>query len=130
MLASLRSAGSGDVELDQVSWATSSPSRSKGPGDVRATGRRARPGGHKPRQRQPGPAPLKAVNVNLSMSGPGDVSLSGVAGEMSAEISGSGDLNADALRLTKLNARLRGPGTATLPAAAPNCAPKYRARAI
>jgi autotransporter translocation and assembly factor TamB len=48
------------------------------------------------------------------MSGPGNVTLSGEANKLEAEISGSGDLQARSLRVGSATVRSRGPGSMEL----------------
>jgi hypothetical protein len=113
VLSSLKSSGSGDVEVEQISTERLSISAT-GPGEVRASGAvrelvlESRGSGDLDLRQ------LASTNVKLTMSGPGDVRLAGIGGELSAEVNGSGDLRADALRLTRLTAHLRGPGGVTL----------------
>jgi hypothetical protein len=113
-LNSLKTSGSGDVDLDQLAGDRFNVAVS-GAGDLRAAGAvrqlvvTSSGSGDVDLHR------LKAADVDLTMSGPGDVRLAGVGNEQRAKVSGAGDLVADDLRLTRTTAQISGPGNAPPP---------------
>jgi hypothetical protein len=112
-LRSLSNAGSGEVDIDQLSGEQFTLTGS-GPGDINAAGavrelvvKNSGSGDLDLHQ-------LKAANVRLTMTGPGDVQLTGVGNELNATVSGSGDLTAEGLHLARLTANMSGPGNISL----------------
>ncbi|MDT1837799.1 DUF2807 domain-containing protein, partial [Acinetobacter baumannii] len=57
---------------------------------------------------------VRAGQVELTMDGPGDVRLAHVDSALQVTMTGSGDLEADGLRLARLDARQTGPGNMRL----------------
>lgn len=117
MLASLKSSGSGDVDVEHVSGERFNI-QADGPGNVRASGSARELNAGSTGSGDLNLERFSATNVKLAMSGPGDVAMMAINGDFTIDASGSGDLRAIGLQAARVAARMDGPGDVTLTGAA------------
>jgi hypothetical protein len=108
-LKSLRSGGSGDVDLQQFQGPALSLT-SDGAGDIHASGAATDLTVTSSGSGDLDLRSLKAGNLNVVSNGPGDINAAGVTQDLNISVNGPGDLDIGDINAGKVNTSMHGPG--------------------